>query len=408
VLCHKALNQNKDTMDPADMIQFIVAAVNYLITIKAPQEEMLRHQFTADLCRAIMVTEPSKMHLSVGFNGPYLRVENCTAALATAIGDLELLRRSVKSSKDLYAHCEQNVFPSALEIAVSSQHATILKWQLAYMIHDAKSKPKTKNSGVVEASPAEAAVKNVIPAFKLAIRKFQADEGDVLFTALVTLTSLHLNISDIRGKDHHRIRQVWTEIYSLAAKFKSIELMYRVLHEFKTATGTADLCKLPKKLLDHSFDWCTLEMVTKFLEDHYLDPNQMHRGRTLVGHALKCQRQDIAELLLDHGADINAVGPGRGVTALWHAAEGCHYRKVFFLLSRGALPNFPDHPFKSPLRRAKKGSYNKTLFLLKLGMTEEGRAKVRDEGLEVMDRYKECFRKQLRKERYKTKASKPT
>jgi hypothetical protein len=67
-------------------------------------------------------------------------------------------------------------------------------------------------------------------------------------------------------------------------------------------------------------------------------------------------------------------------------------------------PQLPQRSFNSPLRMAKKGYYNKTLFLLKLGMSGEGRAQIRDEGLyQVMGRYKDAHKKQMRKERCKTK-----
>jgi hypothetical protein len=407
VLYHNALNKDKDVMNESYVVDFIVAAVDNLVATKGSEYDTHRNQYTADLCRAAMGVGLDNMNLYWAQGEWDPNVLECAAAIATSIGDWEMLRSSISSSTDLFEEPERNIFPSALAAAACSHDTAILKWQLEYIIQD-MSGPKGKDVDWVGWPWVRVAIIDVVNAFKVAIDRHQADEGDVLFNALVKLTSLELDISDIREQSYNRLCQVWTEVYFCAAKDDSIELMLRVLREFETATGTTGRYKLRKRLVDHLFSFGSLDVFCKHLDDGYIDPNQTHSGRTLVGQALKCQREDIAELLLVRGADINTLGPDRGVTALWHAADGLHYRTVFFLLSHGAEPNFPDHTFKSPLRRAKKGAYNKTRFLLELAMTEEGKAQIRNEGFDVMERYKDSFRKQPRKERFKNKMVKPT
>lgn len=135
-------------------------------------------------------------------------------------------------------------------------------------------------------------------------------------------------------------------------------------------------------------------MFAKLLTDGHLDPNQDHLGRTLLAHALRCRRRDIALLLLKHGAEINGTSAYDGVTALWHAVTGSFYRYVLWLMQNGADPDFPNISEKSPLQMAEKGDFNKTLCVLRLGTQESSRFLLNREGARVFRNYADAIIKE--------------
>ena len=72
------------------------------------------------------------------------------------------------------------------------------------------------------------------------------------------------------------------------------------------------------------------------------------------------QSGDIAKarLLLDHGADINAVDDEYRTTPLGMAARWGQRAMVAFLLERGADPNSAGAPWSTPLAWAQKKGHS--------------------------------------------------
>lgn len=79
----------------------------------------------------------------------------------------------------------------------------------------------------------------------------------------------------------------------------------------------------------------------------------LHKGLTPLMHAARLGREKASILLLDHGANIDAVDNG-GKTALMHAAEVGRKNIIELLLSRGADPSLIDRRGRDAVRYAKK------------------------------------------------------
>jgi len=79
----------------------------------------------------------------------------------------------------------------------------------------------------------------------------------------------------------------------------------------------------------------------------------VHKGFTPLMHASRFGREKMSMLLLDHGADVDAVDHG-GKTALMHAAEAGRKNIIELLLSRGANPLLVDRSGRDAVYLARK------------------------------------------------------
>jgi ankyrin repeat protein len=92
-----------------------------------------------------------------------------------------------------------------------------------------------------------------------------------------------------------------------------------------------------------------------FLLDHGMDPNHMNwHYTTLLHHVAADGDIPKARLLLDHGADIDALDEEYRSTPLGMAARWGRTAMVAFLLERGADPNLAGAPWATPLAWARK------------------------------------------------------
>jgi ankyrin repeat protein len=98
--------------------------------------------------------------------------------------------------------------------------------------------------------------------------------------------------------------------------------------------------------------------IAALLLDNGMNPNHMNWHHVPLLHDM-AQQGDIpkARLLLDHGADIDAVDEEYRSTALGLAARWGKREMVAFLLERGADPNKSGAPWATPLAWAQKKNH---------------------------------------------------
>ena len=95
--------------------------------------------------------------------------------------------------------------------------------------------------------------------------------------------------------------------------------------------------------------------IAAFLLEHGMNPNHMNCHHTTVLHDMAYKGDTRkAALLLDHGADLNAIDEEFRSTPLGLAARWGHRSMVGLLLERGADPNLSGAPWATPLAWARK------------------------------------------------------
>jgi len=98
--------------------------------------------------------------------------------------------------------------------------------------------------------------------------------------------------------------------------------------------------------------------IAAFLLDEGMDPNHMNCHHTSVLHDM-AYKGDVrkAALLIDHGADVNAIDEEFRSTSLGLAARWGHAEMVTLLLERGADPNVAGASWATPLEWARKKNH---------------------------------------------------
>jgi hypothetical protein len=139
-LLYRKVTEGSSTED--DAVQFIKTSVDYIMTSKRVREETLRRKFMIDICRIIMVIETKMLRLQ---RLPYSSFLENTPTIATAIGDLAMLQRTVTKIEDLF-DMPATPFPSALCTAAFCSDVICLEWQLTYLIRELKYKKKPEYS----------------------------------------------------------------------------------------------------------------------------------------------------------------------------------------------------------------------------------------------------------------------
>ncbi|MDQ4079939.1 MAG: ankyrin repeat domain-containing protein, partial [Gemmatimonadota bacterium] len=101
------------------------------------------------------------------------------------------------------------------------------------------------------------------------------------------------------------------------------------------------------------------EATAAFLLDHGMDPNHMNWHRlTLLHHMAAEAELGKARLLVDHGAEIDAIDEEYRSTPLGLAARRGQREVVRFLLEREADPSLSGAPWATPLAWARKKGHD--------------------------------------------------
>jgi ankyrin repeat protein len=110
------------------------------------------------------------------------------------------------------------------------------------------------------------------------------------------------------------------------------------------------------------------EPIAAFLLENGMDPNHMNWHRfTLLHHMAAEGEVRKARLLLDHGADVNAIDDEYRSTPLGVAARRGQHEMVELLLERGADPLAAGAPWAIPVEWAVKKGHTRVADLLRQG-----------------------------------------
>ena len=106
--------------------------------------------------------------------------------------------------------------------------------------------------------------------------------------------------------------------------------------------------------------------LTEFLFEQGMDPNTANwLGGTVLHHLARSKDVPMAELFIDHGADLHARAEDICSTPLGVAAKYGNATMVELFLRRGAKPNLPDDPpWATPLAWAIRRGHSDVVALL--------------------------------------------
>jgi hypothetical protein len=208
--------------------------------------------------------------------------------------------------------------------------------------------------------------------------------------ALCVAIRLHKNeaghkIFDFRNKNvrfsRFRPGELGDWLFSDVIKYKNTSLLYQALGEncsgepVQTAHGLRMRYNICSQYNEPLYTRGSAEMCDMLLKDQTLDPNY-DDGKTPLRYALEKRRYDIARVLIENGARVDAVPryTTDKATALWGAAKNGHVKDVEFLLRHGANPDYPGGVKDSPITVTRR--HKKCQFLL---------LKVRNHGKDYLD-----------------------
>ena len=147
------------------------------------------------------------------------------------------------------------------------------------------------------------------------------------------------------------------QLIGLAAKAARKDLIDALL------AGGADLRVVGVSIFVQASDLTILaDLLGKGLSPNRRDDNGFP-PLVYVARGDKGEHPEKVQLLLDHGAAVNAVGP-RGKTALHYAATAGHLRVTRLLLDRGADPTLLDEAGHAPLDLALASGKSRCVELL--------------------------------------------
>ncbi|HYN81673.1 MAG TPA: ankyrin repeat domain-containing protein [Gemmatimonadaceae bacterium] len=106
--------------------------------------------------------------------------------------------------------------------------------------------------------------------------------------------------------------------------------------------------------------------LTEYLFEQGMDPNRPNwLGVTALHHLARSRDVEMAELFIDHGADLHARDEDICSTPLGVGAKYGNVAMVELFLRRGAKPNLPDDPpWATPLAWAKRRGHADVVALL--------------------------------------------
>lgn len=300
-------------------------------------------------------TRPMKLH-----NGVTSTTTDVWNMLTAAFeGDLERVKALAKESPALI-NCQYD-YTSPLHLAVREGHLELVR----YLVNEGALDPNYRNHPFLEPLllTAEDRCYDEIAAFlKQSLSDptllhswkdtgkidFGRDETEQQFQQFVD-EGRHAEVEALlRERPEMATDELffWGEgILSMPAKekdFQMVELLMRY------GARVPDISKWPKEYYFKQYEGAV------YLLEHGMNPNHMNwRHVTLLHDMAYMGEVDKARLLLDHGADINAVDEEYRSTPLGLAVRWGRREMVDLLLARGADPNKAGATWATPLAWAR-------------------------------------------------------
>ena len=302
------------------------------------------------------------MELHDGVYSTTTEVWNMLAACRD--GDLERVKEMVSSCAGL-VRCEYNYMPP-LHLAVREGHLEIVRYLLehgaadpGYVTYPYKETPLTvaqdrEYRDIAELLEEALLMPKVIPEEGKSIHgaghiEYSKDEESRRFEKLVGANAVAA-VEDLLKRRSELVLDetaFWGEgILMMPAKGanrKMLELLIRY------GARVPEVSKWGRAYYFRHYD------IAVFLLDHGMNPNHRNCHHTTLLHDMS-QEGDIkkARLLLDCGADINAVDQEFRSTPLGLAARWGQRKMAAFLIERGADPNLSGGSWATPLAWARK------------------------------------------------------
>ncbi|KAF2026835.1 hypothetical protein EK21DRAFT_115456 [Setomelanomma holmii] len=304
------------------LIQLVKNLVESLLELEGSGSAIVRVKYTTDVCNAL----PGKLRLKRIISELESTVSSCEArasrameellpAAACAVGNINLLQSLDLDILDTFGVADW-YFPDAMSAAAAAGQVAVVRWTIQCL----------RSS---ERPTGDWAVKNALgEALQVAARTHRTEIGKILLDSLNEKSTFSVSLGDVD-------RAIEDCIIYGSPEFFDVGLLFQDGHRR------------------------TLETL---LRAGTINPNQLGIHHPL-DHVMYSCRQDLTEVLLQNGADINAKDAD-GQSALQNAAARGYHPNIKFLIEHGADP------------RGVKSTYNDVTKLLRRAITHATGAKL--------------------------------
>ena len=280
--------------------------------------------------------------------------------VASKKGDLEAVKKLAEECRELL-YAQYNYTPP-IHFAVREGHMELIKYLLANGAHDPDYKIYPFSDSLQQIAndreyfEIESLLNNY--AANPSLQKYKGDNGEILYNR----TELQLDFQEAVDKNgYHKVEAIlkehpefvkdetyfWSEgVLMFAAKANNQRMMELLMNYG---------AKVPKILKWAQFYYFERYDGAVYLMENGMDPNTMSWHHVTLLHDM-AQKGDIkkAELLINHGADINAIDEEYQSTPLGMASRWGQTEMVEYLLKQGADSNLSGASWSTPIEWARK------------------------------------------------------
>lgn len=279
---------------------------------------------------------------------------------ASRVGDIQKVMALGEECPELL-YAQYNYTPP-IHFAVREAHRDLVKYLLEKGAHAPKYRiyPFLENLQVIALDRGFDDIANVLNEYETNpdLQKYKGDNGEIFYnrSELETEFEKVVDKEDLKRaeeilKQHPEFAKdptyFWSEgILTFAAKENN-----RPMLDLLVSYGAT----VPKILKWAQFYYFEHPEGAEYIMEKGMDPNTMSWQHVTILHDM-AQKGNItkAKLLLQYGAEINAIDEEYQSTPLGMAARWGHFEMVNFLLQSGADPIKSGAPWSTPIEWAKK------------------------------------------------------